>query len=226
MNDIGKIVATARKQQGLTPKQLAKQCGVSETYITDLEAGRKIVNEALLKRLAKLLTVNFNRDLGELAENELKEVKVTVPAPRIQTKEPVAQPSEQWELAFGNILRKIPIYNLQTWQVQDYRLQPVVDNKIDGFAPDKIIFVAVFGEQLNGIGIKQGDHLKVALIREFVRNGVFLVKSGNVHRVRRITKLDGDKLLLADFDRDPHTVISSSKEVEIVGRCISAEIIL
>ena len=226
MNELGKKIAAARKQKGITPKQLAKKCGVSEPFIADMEAGRKIVNETLLKRLAKVLEVNFDIGLGEIAENEPIEDRKIILAARETTKTPNIQPLEQWDLAFGNVLRKVPVHDLQTWEIKDYRLQPVVSNKIDGFAPDKVIFVAVGGNTLNGIGIKQGDYLKVALNREFIRSGVYLINYGDKHVIRRITKLDGDKLLLADFERDPKTDIRNSKEVEILGRCISAEITL
>jgi transcriptional regulator with XRE-family HTH domain len=229
MNDTGKIVQAARVQKSLTPKQLAKQCGVSESYIVDLEAGRKIANESLLKRLSGLLGVNFNTDLGELADVEEKTAKVSAPSPTVPRglgKESVTKekPSEQWEMAFGNVLKKVPVYDMQTWQIVDHKLQPILNNKIDGYAPDKVVFVRLADSLLQGMGLKAGDIIKIVMIREIVNNALHLVQVEGKRYIRRIRKLEGDKLLLLDLDRDNKTDVRSSKEIEILGRCFAAEI--
>jgi phage repressor protein C with HTH and peptisase S24 domain len=135
------------------------------------------------------------------------------------------KPTEQWEMAFGNVLRKMPVHDLATWQIKDYKLQPLINNKIDGFAPDKVIFVRVAGQSLHGLGIKEGDVLKVVLLRDIVHNGVHIVDIGGKPSVRRLRKLDGDKVLLMEFDRENKTEIRGSKEVNVIGRCLSAEIV-
>jgi transcriptional regulator with XRE-family HTH domain len=229
MTNIGKIVQTARIQKGLTPKQLAKQCGVSESYVVDLEAGRKIANESLLKRLSSLLGVNFNTDLGELADVEEKTSKVTVPSPTVSRgsgKESMVKekPSEQWEMAFGNVLKKVPVYDMLTWQIVDDKLQPILNNKIDGYAPDKVIFVRLADGLLQEMGLKAGDIIKIVMIREIVHNAIHLVQVEGKRYIRRVRKLEGDKLLLLDLDRDNKTDVRSSKEIEVLGRCLAAEI--
>lgn len=229
MSDLGKMVQAARAKKGMTAKQLAKRCGVAESNIVDIEAGRKIANETLLQRFVKILEVDLNTDLTDLADRELQERQ---PVSKAKTKNQIVHksqniqenPSDQWELAFGNVMRKLPVHDLDNWQITDYRLQPVINNKIDGFAPDKVVFVRVKGDVLQGLGIKDGDLLKVALIREILHNGVQLIRIGGKFCIRRVRKLDGDKILLVDFDRDSKTEIRTVKETEIVGRCLTAEI--
>lgn len=228
MSDLGKNIQNARVQKGLTLKQLAKQCGVSETNIADIEAGRKIVNEALLKRIAKILEADLTSDLAELAQDEPAEQHKSAkpPGPSLRKTQTQDKPSEQWEMAFGNVMRKLPVYDLDSWQIVDDRLQPVVNNKIDGFAPDKIVFVRVKGSGLQGLGIKEGDLIKTVLVRDIIHNGIHLLRLGGKPCVRRVRKMDGDKVLLMDFDRENKTEMRDIRETEVIGRCLSAEIIL
>lgn len=230
MSDLGKMIQAARVKKGLTAKQLAKQCGVAETNIIDIEAGKKIANEALLERFKKLLEINLNTDFGDIADREYQEQQIAGKTKISHTshKTPVTQekPSEQWEMAFGNVMRKLPVHDLNTWKIIDHRLQPMLNNKIDGFAPDKVIFVRVQGDALHGLGVKEGDLLKVVLLREILHDGVYLLRIGGKLCIRRVRKVDGDKTLLMDFDRDSRTEIRTMKEIEFVGRCLSAEITL
>lgn len=230
MSDLGKKIQAARINKGLTARQLAKRCGVAETNIIDIEAGKKIANETLLQRFVKLLDVNLNTDFGDMADREYQEQQITgktKTGPSFRKTEVIQEKaSEQWELAFGSVMRKQPVYDLDTWKITDYRLQPMINNKIDGFAPDKVIFVRVRGNGLHGLGIKEGDLLKVVLMREILHDGVYLLRIGGKLCVRRVRKVENEKILLMDFDRDSRTEIRTLKEVEFVGRCLSAEIML
>ena len=48
-----------RVKRGLTQKQLSQTVGVSQSYIADLEAGRRRGDAALIKRLAQALRVRM-----------------------------------------------------------------------------------------------------------------------------------------------------------------------
>lgn len=228
MSDLGKMIQAARVNKGLTAKQLAKQCGVAETNIIDIEAGKKIANEALLQRFTKILEIKLNTNFGDLAERDNQEQQIAGKTKTGHTshKTQVTQEktSEQWELAFGNVMRKLPVHDINSWKIIDYRLQPMINNKIDGFAPDKVLFVRVQGDTLRGLGVKEGDLLKVVLMREILHDGVYILRIGGKLCIRRVRKVDGEKVLLMDFDRDSRTEIRTMKETEFIGRCLSAEI--
>jgi predicted transcriptional regulator len=55
-----------RGKRGLTQKALAKAAGVSQSYVADLEAGRRKGDAALVKRLAKALGLR----MGDLVADE------------------------------------------------------------------------------------------------------------------------------------------------------------
>ena len=59
MSRLGDEVARMRQAKGLTQKQLAKQAGVAEAYIQDVESGKRVMNDQLASRISKLLGGHF-----------------------------------------------------------------------------------------------------------------------------------------------------------------------
>lgn len=68
---INSIVSTRitnlRKSRGWTKKQLSIKSGVSQTYISELEAGKKNPTVVILEKLAKALDV----DILELLKDKI-----------------------------------------------------------------------------------------------------------------------------------------------------------
>ena len=60
MSRIGEKIKNLRNKKGLTKKQLSKKLGVSESFINDIELGRKIINESLMSKLTKVLGEDLN----------------------------------------------------------------------------------------------------------------------------------------------------------------------
>ena len=55
MNRLAVKIKEARIKAGLTEKQLAKKCGLSVSYIIQIESGKKIVNESVADKILKSL---------------------------------------------------------------------------------------------------------------------------------------------------------------------------
>ena len=58
-----------RRKRGLTQKTLSQHIGVSQSYVADLEAGRRKGDPALIKRLAKALKVRMEDLVVEASED-------------------------------------------------------------------------------------------------------------------------------------------------------------
>lgn len=58
-------LARLRKERGLTQTKLAKLSGVSQTYISDLEANKKKPTVPIVRKLAAALEVTISELLGE-----------------------------------------------------------------------------------------------------------------------------------------------------------------
>ncbi len=57
-----------RRKRGLTQKALSAAVGVSQSYVADLEAGRRKGDPALIKRLAQALKVRMEDLVADAAE--------------------------------------------------------------------------------------------------------------------------------------------------------------
>ena len=53
MSRLGDLIRTERIRQKLTPKQVAKRCGVSESYLLAVEAGTRIIADDQARRILK-----------------------------------------------------------------------------------------------------------------------------------------------------------------------------
>lgn len=62
--DIGRIVAQNRKQQGLTQPQLAAISGVGVRFIVDLEKGKATIQTAKMLRVLHTLGIHLITDIG------------------------------------------------------------------------------------------------------------------------------------------------------------------
>lgn len=58
--EIGKEVKRARRENGLTQRDLSKKVSVSRSYIADIEGGRYIPSTELLISISKELKIDMN----------------------------------------------------------------------------------------------------------------------------------------------------------------------
>lgn len=55
--DLGRAIARLRKQQCLNQKSLARECSISQTYLSQIENNRKDPNLSTLKEISRALEV-------------------------------------------------------------------------------------------------------------------------------------------------------------------------
>ena len=109
MSRLGDLIRTERLRAKMTPKQVAKKCGVSESYIMAVEAGTRIIADDQARRILKTIGLReqneeLRRQLAEAEEyrqeanrlqgllNMKKESGVTGPVARI-----VGRSSNAWD---------------------------------------------------------------------------------------------------------------------------------
>lgn len=67
MERFGEKLLTLRSRHNLTVKQLGDMLGVSDSYVSRLEKGKKTPNVAMLLKISRV----FNVSLDQLAKDEL-----------------------------------------------------------------------------------------------------------------------------------------------------------
>ncbi len=70
---VAKIVRGLRREHGMTQQQLAERAGISQTYISLIESGRRSVNLRRLQSMARALGYELS-ELIKLAEQK-KEIR-------------------------------------------------------------------------------------------------------------------------------------------------------
>lgn len=55
----GLALRGARYREGLSQKELAKQCGISQDNLSRMENGKRVIGEKVAKKLAKALNIDY-----------------------------------------------------------------------------------------------------------------------------------------------------------------------
>ena len=88
MSRLGDLIKTERLRQGLTHKQVAKKCGVAESYLVDVEAGTRIIADDQARRILKTIGLKQQTE----ADFTLDDIAATVD---LQTVQPALQKAAQ-----------------------------------------------------------------------------------------------------------------------------------
>jgi len=228
MSRLGDTIRAARVKAKLTEKALGKKCGLAESFIKDVESGRKIVSDDQAQRILKVLGVAnpISTELEVAAEPPVK----LRPKPRayILPVEDQAQPeaaaesSDAWLDALGGVVRRVPVMS-PDGLVIDHVLTPIVGGKIEGGAPDKVLYYRVPDDMLRGFRVYAGDLRLVVPATKAEDGQLMLVEYGGQRVVRKLLKMDGGRIQLQAFDHEFTAVVGTIMDVKVLGRCVKLE---
>ena len=247
MSRLGDLIRTERVRQKLTPKQVAKKCGVSESYLLAVEAGTRIIADDQARRILKTIGLRQQTEadftLDDIAATvDLASVAPQMPqqaaAPRrAQLKrddsERVATTDEDskkdegvsgsiWLDALSSVLKSVPVLNAVMKPVS-HRLIPIENGRIEGAAPDKVFFYLVPDDSMRGFRIHNGDIALVVPAQSPVDGAVMLVEFDGHRYIRKVKKLDACTVLLQNFDREYESRTMTVSELNFLGRCVRIE---
>jgi len=70
---LGRALRELRQQAGLTQKELGARAGVRDTYISEVESGRRSVRWITVTRFLRVLNTDLHQLVAELVEVEKQE---------------------------------------------------------------------------------------------------------------------------------------------------------
>ncbi len=212
MSRVGENIRKVREASGLSAKALAKKMGVAESFLVDVELGRRVVNEAMLQRFSKVLGRNVSElglDSFESAvfkEEKEEQRQVRVQTAQVQRPQAPVKPQERnelWDQAFGSNLKAVPIYDADFTRPVGNRLYPVENGKVSGIAADKAVILRHAGSDLTGYGIFPGSLLLGLPVKELNHSGFYLVETGGKKLLRKVRILgNGNVMLLQRQDQE------------------------
>ena len=242
MSRLGDLIRTERVRAKMTPKQVAKKCGVAESFIVAVEAGTRIIADDQARRILKTIGLKEHNE----ADFTLDDIAATVDLASVQPQmaKAVAQPKPKavekvasteekdegvvgsvWLDALTSVLKHVPVMNAVMKPV-DHKLLPIQGGKIEGANPDKVFYFLAPDDSMRGFRIHAGDHALVVPSQSPVDGAVMLVEYNNHRYLRKVKKLDTYQVLLQSYDREYDAVTAKLGDVNFIGRVVKLEIML
>ncbi|KYH29586.1 MULTISPECIES: helix-turn-helix transcriptional regulator [Clostridium] len=225
MSRVGSKIKDARLSLKMTEKQLAKKLGVSEGFIKEVESGRRVINESIMNKISKVLGKDFN-DITMSFEAETFEEAIDKKEEKRENKKNVEAVNDIWNDAFSSVLKSVPVYGYDMNKALALRKMPVINNKIEGYSKDKVLFLQIEDDDMIGYRISKGDIAFGHITHEIENNAICLIERGNKRYVRQIKKLDSSKLLLISNSSTLRTETVGIKDIKVLVRLDRVEITL
>ena len=227
MSRLGDTIRAARLKRKMTEKALGKKCGMAENVIKDIEAGRRIVSDDQAQRILKVLGAEnpISTELDVAAEPEVQ----LRPKPRAyvlpiepeqpQKEQAARESSDAWLDALGGVVKRVPVSDEQG-VVIDHVLTPIIGGKIEGGAPDKVLYYRCPDNALRGFRVYAGDLLLTVPASKAEDDRIMLICYKGQRIVRKLLRLDGNRIQMQTFDSEFRAEIAPSNEVQVLGRCV------
>jgi transcriptional regulator with XRE-family HTH domain len=222
MSRMGLEVARLRSEKGMTQKQLGKLIGTSEGFINEVEDGKKVLNSDLLTRIYKVLgreNVNTDLDVSEKTGRSETGVKKAIKV----AEKPVQQ---VWSDALENILKTVSIYGYKMDKVINTKQLPVISNKVEGCAKDKVFYLQIEDNDMLGFRIAKGDLALAFSTQEVENDAIYFIQYNSIRVIRQVKRLDRDKLLLISNKGSLLTETVADKDIKVFAKLIRLEVIL
>ncbi len=234
MSRLGDLIRTERIRQKLTPKQVARKCGVSESYLLAVEAGTRIIADDQARRILKSMGLKQQTE----AEFTLDDIAATVDLAQVQprmaaaVKKPVRKEAELaassddegvagsvWLDALQSVLKRVPVMNAVMKPVS-YQLVPVENGRIEGANPEKVFFYLVPDDSMRGFRIHKGDIVLTVPAQSPVDGAVMLMNYNEHRYLRKVKVLDDRNVLLQSYDREYEAETVPIQEIGFLSRCV------
>ena len=238
MSRLGDLIRTERIRQKLTPKQVAKKCGVSEGYLLAVEAGTRIIADDQARRILKSIGLKQQTE----AEFTLDDIAATVDLAQVQprmavavqaAKKPLKKEAELaasteegesvagsvWLDALQSVLKRVPVMNAVMKPVS-YQLVPVENGRIEGANPDKVFFYLAPDDSMWGFRIHRGDIVLTVPAQSPVDGAIMLMNYKEHRYLRKVKILDDRTVLLQSYDREYEAETVPVSEIGFLSRCV------
>lgn len=220
MSRVGEKIKNIRNSIGMSQKQLGKKLGVNESFINEVENGRKIINQNLIDRISKVLGKDINditMSFEEQIFEEEKDKKYSVTPKKEDVK-------DVWNDAFGSVLKNIPIYGYDLQKTISFKQLPLINNKVEGYSQDKVFYVEIEDDDMLGFRISKGDLAFAHITHEIENNSICLIEHGSKRVIRQIKRLDNNKVLLISNKGSFRSETAEIKEINVIAKLDSVEI--
>ena len=242
MSRLGDLIKLERTRRGLSVKQVAKKCGVSEKYLLDVELGTRIIADDQARRILRSMgmqqqteadfslddiaaTVDLQTATDEMQRARAaaaKAAKAKPEAEKVASAGDEVVPGSIWLDALSSVLKRVPVYNAVMKEI-GHRLLPVENGRIEDAAPDKVFYFMAPDDEMRGFRVTRGDLVLVVPASSPVDGAIMLIQTPQCRVLRLVKRLDNFKLLLQRYDAACESEIVQVEDLHVVGRCVRLE---
>lgn len=235
MSRLGDLIRLERTRQGLTHKQVARKCGVSDKYLMEVEAGTRIIQDEQARRILKVMGLTQQTEADFSLDDIAATVDLQSAVPQLtravekKEKQPVAEAKDDpgvsgsiWLDALAGVLKHVPIYNAVMKEV-GHRLLPITKGKIEGANPDKVFYFMAPDNDLRGFRVQRGDILLVVPAQAAVDGAIMLLQTPLGRVLRKVKRVNDYQAMLQKYDDAFESEIKNYNEITFVGRCVRLE---
>ena len=238
MSRLGDLIRLERTRQGLTHKQVARKCGVSDKYLMEVEAGTRIIQDDQARRILKSMGLQQQTEADFTLEDIAATVDLQSAVPQltkavetkksVKEKENVVAESDPgvsgsiWLDALSGVLKHVPIYNAVMKEV-GHRLLPITNGKIEGASPDKVFYFMAPDNELRGFRVQRGDLLLVVPAQAAVDGAIMLIQTPQGRLLRKVKRVNDYQAMLQKYNESCESEIKNYNEITFVGRCVRLE---
>jgi len=226
MARVGEELKKSRIDSNMTVKQVAKKLGVSESFVNEVEQGRKVINEELLNRFSKV----FKKDAASMGLGTLEESVVEEKADRtreIIKKEIYSAPktpvNELWNQAFGDNIKNVPVLDYFMKKQLEHRSYVVEDKKVLGYHMDKVFMLKVENDDLKGFRIRTGDYVVGVEAKDFQGTSIMLLEYKGKNILRKTRNLNNGNVELLTFNEKQLSEIVTIKNIKPILKIFKVE---
>jgi len=213
MSRLGDRIKQVREAKEISQKKLGKKIGVSESFINEVEMGRKVINEKFLEKISKILGEEIEDTSVSFQADEYVEERK--PALQRPSKEKI---NEVWNDAFSSVLKDVAIYKYDLVKTIGIKQLPIISNKVEGYAQDKVLFLEIENDDMLGFRICTGDIAFAHLTHEIENNAIVLVDYNGERVLRQIKKLDSNKILLISNRVSLRTDTVQHNDIKVIAK--------
>ena len=240
MSRLGDLIRLERTRQGLTHKQVARKCGVSDKYLMEVEAGTRIIADDQARRILKSMGMTQQTESDFTLDDIAATVDLQSAVPQltkaVESKKPV-KPNEKQEVAtetdpgvagsiwldaLSGVLKHVPVYNAVMKEV-GHRLLPITNGKIEGASPDKVFYFMAPDNDLRGFRVQRGDLLLVVPAQAAVDGAIMLLQTPQGRLLRKVKRVNDYQAMLQKYNEAFESEIKNFNELTFVGRCVRLE---
>lgn len=219
MNRLALKIKEERIKAGLTEKDLAKKCGLSISYILQVESGKKIINEKIADNILKALGTKEEFINEDRVIKEPKNKKTVSP----KQEKIVVEPNLAWSSALAGVIEKYPIYEQGSKKILGYKELPIINKKVEGHKPDKLSFVKSTSNDLKYFRIEKNDIVTLIKSTDIQNYGLYVITYKGRQLFRQLVIDSNNKIKLQKTSGATEFITVNKKDLKVEGRIIKVE---